>query len=221
MAYEARGFSTIFPLASQHYGIREGTYPGQVFSTTETNRSIVSVKSIIELRPKLRSQIPSDLVQEAPSGESMRDHLLELLVPIQAKHPPDYCFEAGIVSSQKPGATESDLNSIIQSILLHAVVTVDAEMACMQDVASIGIRWDCMKPSTKRSILRVFWDSVSQRNSEGADKDVKSGKQIDEDQIEELLCFALKLAGGPIVVWKLYSPICRTECSLAGLIGIV
>ncbi len=176
------------------------------FPPQKRTEGIVSVKSIIELRPKLRSQIPSDLVQEAPSGELMRDHLLELLVPIQAKHTLDYYFEAAIVSSQKPGVTESDLSSNIQSILLHAVVTVDAEMACKQDVASIGIRWDCMKPSTKRSFLRVFWDSVSQRNSEGADKDVKSGKQIDEDQIEELLCFTLKLAGGPIVVWEAILP---------------
>lgn len=182
-------------MASEKEHIQVKSFPPQ-----KRTEGIVSVKSIIEPRPKLRSQIPSDLFQEAKSGELMRDHLLELLVPIQAKHPPDYYFEAAIVSSQKPGATESDLSSNIQSIMLHAVATVDAEMACKQDVASIGIRWDCMRPGTRRSILRVFWDSVSQRISEGAHKDVKSGKQINEDQIEELLCFALKLAGGPIVV---------------------
>ncbi len=78
-----------------------------------------------------------------------------------------------------------------------------------------------MRPSTKRAILRVFWDSVSQRISEGADNNIMNRKQVDEDQIEELLYFALKLTDSPIVVWKLYSPIWRTECSLAGLMGIV
>jgi len=70
----------------------------------------------------------------------LRDYLSESLVPVQAKRSPKYYLEAAIVIISDLGATQPDVSSDVQSRTLHAVATVDAEMACKQDVASIGIR---------------------------------------------------------------------------------
>jgi len=63
-----------------------------------------------------------------------------------------------------------------------------------------------MRSGTEKRISRVFWKRVSQRINGGADKDIKSWKLLDEDQTEESLRFALKLAGGPTIVWEALLP---------------
>jgi len=100
----------------------------------------MSIISLIKPLPKLRGQISSELMIDARWDELMREGILKLLVPVQAKHSPNSYFEAAIVSSHSPRETESDLDSNVQSIMLHAVATVDSQMACEQEVVSVGIR---------------------------------------------------------------------------------
>lgn len=76
-------------------------------------------------------------LEDAWSDEMRRNHKLELIAPVQVKQSPVYYVEAETSSCRNQKATESNLSSNIQCMMLHVVApVVGAEMACKQDVDS-------------------------------------------------------------------------------------